>query len=72
MKRKKKTGWRLFENEMMVAFGGQLKDAVGDDDHPSKIHSYPNFELLEAAGQSQLDPENEKLIKLISRVLKSP
>ena len=57
-------------NEMIAAFGGKLKDLVGDGalrvDSP--ITEYPNFEALEAAGQDKLPPGLAKLARLIERV----
>ena len=54
-------------NEMIAAFGGKLKDLVGDGVE-MPISEYPNFEQLEMAGQTQLPPEIEKLAKLIKQV----
>lgn len=57
-------------NEMLAAFGGKLKDLLGEG--PSGVQSaitrYPNFEQLEAAGQDQLPPGYEQLVKLLGRV----
>jgi hypothetical protein len=57
-------------NEMIAAFGGKLKDLLGDGalGLESAIAQYPNFEQLEAAGQSKLPPGFEKLARLIGRV----
>jgi hypothetical protein len=54
-------------NELLAAFGGKLKDLLGDGVQ-SAITEYPNFERLEAAGQAKLPPGYEQLAKLISRV----
>jgi len=58
------------DNERIAAFGGWLKDLLGNGPLgvESAISHYPNFERLEAAGQSKLPPEFEKLAKLIGRV----
>ena len=57
-------------NEMIAAFGGKLKDLVGDG--PLRVESaiteYPNFEQLEAAGQDKLPPGFKELARLIERV----
>ena len=58
-------------NQMLAAFGGQLKDVLGDEVQAA-ISEYPNFEQLEAAGQNQLPPEVAILAKLIRQVLKQP
>jgi hypothetical protein len=57
-------------NEMIAAFGGKLKDLLGDGQLgvQSPITQYPNFEQLEAAGQDKLPPGYEKLFRLIQRV----
>ena len=57
-------------NEMIAAFGGKLKDLLGDGPLglQSAISEYPNVERLEAAGQSKLPPGVERLAKLIQRV----
>jgi hypothetical protein len=57
-------------NEMIAAFGGKLKDLLGDGSVglESAIAEYPNFEQLEAAGESKLPPGYEKLARLIGRV----
>jgi hypothetical protein len=57
-------------NEMIAAFGGKLKDLVGDGALrvESAITEYPNFEQLEAAGQEKLPPGYEELARLIGRV----
>jgi hypothetical protein len=57
-------------NEMIAAFGGKLKDLLGDGPLgvQSAIAQYPNFEQLEAAGQSKLPPGCEELVKLIGKV----
>ena len=56
-------------NQMIAAFGGKLKDVLGDG-VKSAISEYPNFEQLEAAGQSTLPPETENLARLIQQVVK--
>jgi hypothetical protein len=58
-------------NQMIAAFGGRLKDALGEG-FQSAISEYPNFERLEAAGQSQLPPEMEALVRLMHRVSREP
>jgi hypothetical protein len=57
-------------NEMIAAFGGKLKDLLGNGPLgvQSAIAQYPNVEQLEAAGQSKLPPGVEQLAKLIQRV----
>lgn len=57
-------------NEMIAAFGGKLKDLLGDGPLgvQSAIAEYPNFEQLEAAGLSKLPPGYEQLAKLIGQV----
>jgi len=57
-------------NEMLAAFGGRLKDLLGDGPPgvESAINHYPNFEQLEAAGQPRLPAGWEKLATLIGRV----
>ena len=57
-------------NEMIAAFGGKLKDLLGDGPMgvESAITQYPNFEQLDAAGQDKLPPGYEKLFRLIERV----
>jgi hypothetical protein len=57
-------------NELLAAFGGKLKDLLGDGPLgvQSAIAQYPNFEQLEAAGESKLPPGCEQLVKLIGRV----
>ena len=57
-------------NELMAAFGGTLKDLLGSGPLgiQAAIAAYPNFEQLEAAGQTNLPPEYKHLVKLISRV----
>ena len=57
-------------NEMLAAFGGKLKDVLGNG-LQTAISAYPDFERLEAAGQSQLPTETEALVRLIQRVVKS-
>jgi len=61
-------------NEMIAAFGGKLKDLLGDGplNLESAIAQFPNFERLEAAGQSKLPPEIQKLFALIERVAATP
>ena len=54
-------------NQMIAAFGGKLKDVLGDGVE-MPIADYPNFEQLELAGQSQLPPQIEELVKLIKQV----
>jgi hypothetical protein len=56
-------------NQMIAAFGGKLKDVLGDG-LECTIAKYPNFEQLEAAGQSTLSPETETLARLIQQVVK--
>ena len=53
-------------NEMLAAFGGRLKDVLGSG-VTSEIARFPNFEQLEAAGQSKLPAGFEKLIPLLQR-----
>ncbi len=57
-------------NEMIAAFGGKLKDLLGDGPAgvQSAIANYPNFEQLEAAGESKLPAEIHELVRLIGRV----
>lgn len=57
-------------NEMIAAFGGKLKDLLGDGPLgvQSAIAGYPNFEQLEAAGQDKLQPGYAQLASLIGRV----
>jgi hypothetical protein len=57
-------------NEMLAAFGGKLKDLLGDGalTLESAIAQYPNFEQLEAAGQSKLPPGLQQLVALMERV----
>jgi hypothetical protein len=61
-------------NEMIAAFGGNLKDLVGNG--PGKLESaiaeFLNFERLEAAGQNRLPPELQKLFALMERVRARP
>jgi hypothetical protein len=57
-------------NEMIAAFGGRLKDLIGEGVE-SPITQYRNFEQLEAAGQDKLPPDYEKLARLIGRVVRS-
>ena len=54
-------------NQMIAAFGGKLKDVLGGGIE-MPIADYPNFEQLELAGQSQLPPQIEELVKLIKQV----
>jgi len=54
-------------NEMIAAFGGRLKDVLGDGVE-MPIAEFPNFEQLELAGQSQLPPQIEQLAQLIQQV----
>jgi hypothetical protein len=56
-------------NQMVAAFGGRLKDLLGEG-LQTAISEYPNFEQLEAAGQSQLSPGIEALARLIRQVVK--
>ena len=56
-------------NQMLAAFGGKLKDMLGDGVE-SAIAEYPNFEQLEASGQETLPPETEALARLIHQVSK--
>ena len=53
-------------NEMLAALGGRLKDVLGQG-VTSEIAQFPNFETLEAAGQTQLPAGFEKLIPLLQR-----
>ncbi len=57
-------------NEMIAAFGGRLKDLVGEGPVAveAPITQYRNFEQLELAGQDKLPPGYQKLFKLIGRV----
>jgi hypothetical protein len=57
-------------NEMIAAFGGKLKDLVGEGglQVESPITEYPNFERLEAAGEPKLPPGYKELARLIGRV----
>jgi hypothetical protein len=57
-------------NQMLAAYGGKLKDLLGDGQLgvQSAIANYPNFEQLEATGQDKLPPGCEQLIGLIQRV----
>ena len=57
-------------NEMIAAFGGKLKDLLGDGPLgvQSAITQYQNFEQLEAAGQDKLPPGYQQLFRLIERV----
>ena len=54
-------------NEMIAAFGGKLKDLLGDG-VKMPIADYPNFERLEQVGQEQLPPGIEQLAQLIKQV----
>ena len=54
-------------NQMIAAFGGKLKDVLGGGIE-MPIADYPNFEQLELAGQAQLPPQIEELVKLIKHV----
>jgi hypothetical protein len=54
-------------NEMLAAFGGKLKDLLGDGVESAIVH-YPNFEQLEAAGQTKLPSGCAELVKLIGQV----
>jgi hypothetical protein len=56
-------------NELFAAFGGKLKDVLGDGVE-SAMSEYPNFEQLVAAGQDRLPPETETLARLIQQVVK--
>jgi hypothetical protein len=58
-------------NQMIAAFGGKLKDLLGDGIE-MPIANYPDYERLELAGQSQLPPEMEQLAKLIKQVCQKP
>ena len=57
-------------NEMIAAFSGKLKDVLGNGSLQleSAISEYPDFEKLEAAGQTKLPPGFEKLTELITQV----
>jgi len=61
-------------NEMIAAFGGKLKDLVGNGppNLEAPIAQFPNFEQLEAAGQDKLPPELHKLFALMGRVAVTP
>jgi hypothetical protein len=54
-------------NQMIAAFGGMLRDVLGDG-LEMPIAEYPDFERLELAGQKQLPPQVEQLVKLIQQV----
>jgi len=54
-------------NQLIAAFGGKLKDVLGDGVE-MPIAEYPNFERLELAGQTQLPPGIEQLARLIKQV----
>jgi hypothetical protein len=56
-------------NNMIAAFAGKLRDALGDGVQ-SPITEFKNFEQLEQAGQAELSPETDKIIQLIKRVTK--
>ena len=56
-------------NGMIAAFAGKLKDALGDGVQ-SPITEFENFEQLEQAGQSELSPQADQLVRLIKRVIK--
>jgi hypothetical protein len=56
-------------NQFIAAFGGKLKDVLGDG-LECAISEYPNFEQLEAAGESKLPPETNALARLIQQVVK--
>jgi len=58
-------------NEMIAAFGGVMKDLVGEGIE-MPISEFPDFEKLEAAGQAKLPPEIAQLAKLVQRVARSP
>jgi hypothetical protein len=55
---------------MIAAFGGRLKDVLGEGLEMT-ISQYPNFEQLEMAGQDQLPPQVEQLARLIQQVVKT-
>ena len=57
-------------DQLIAAFGGLLKDLSVDGSLGVElaVGRYPDFERLEAAGQSKLPPGLEKLAKLIVRV----
>jgi len=57
-------------NQMIAAFGGALKNVLGDG-LKTEISEFPNFEQLEAAGQNQLPPNLEIVVKLIQQVVKN-
>jgi hypothetical protein len=61
-------------NEMIAALGGKLKDFTGNGPVAleAAIAQFPNFEQLEAAGQSKLPPELQKLFELMQRVGVTP
>jgi len=54
-------------NQMIAAFGGALKNVLGDGVE-SAITEFPNFEQLEAAGQTQLPAHINELAQLIKQV----
>lgn len=56
-------------NNMIAAFAGKLKDALGDG-LKAPITEFKNYEQLEHAGQSELSPEIDQLIQLIKQVTK--
>jgi hypothetical protein len=56
-------------NQMIAAFGGRLKDLLGEGVEMA-ISEYPNFEQLEMAGQNQLPPHIEQLARLIQQTVK--
>ena len=60
-------------NEMLAAFGGRLKDLLGDGSLgvESAIAQYPHFEQLEAAGLDKLPPGYDQLVRLIGRVART-
>jgi hypothetical protein len=56
-------------NQMMAAFAGCLKDMAGDrGEIQTPISLFPDFERLEAAGQTQMPPDLLKLAKLARKV----
>lgn len=54
-------------NNLIAAFAGKLKDALGDG-LKAPITEFKNYEQLEHAGQSELSLQADKLIQLIQRV----
>jgi hypothetical protein len=57
-------------NQFMAAFGSKLKDVLGNGVE-MPIAEYANFGQLELAGQNQLPPQAEALVRLIKQVCKT-